>query len=294
MIRFIRRHPAVFGVVLVLGVFVAKPALGAFLMVVLMAIWLARRRRSMPPTRKPAKPQPQPKSRPLPVEPPRSSWFNRGRSVQTSSAPTPPAFIPIHSGVALPALGDVLTLTPAQFEETTRDLLTAIGFQNMTRCGGSGDLGVDIKGSDRQGRSVVVQCKRFAPGAQVGTPLIQSFIGMMTVHHKAERGIYVTTVGYSLPAVNLAQAHSVTLIDGTGLLLLLGLTGVLNGSTSPTMAQERSYPLAAMMRPVASNGAVAVTSPRFCTSCGAAIEPGAHFCDTCGRSITGTVAELQA
>jgi restriction system protein len=61
-----------------------------------------------------------------------------------------------------------------------------------------------------------VQCKRYAPDNLVGSPVIQSFIGMVKIHHKADLGIFVTTSGYTLPAMNLAKEHAdyLRLIDG--------------------------------------------------------------------------------
>ena len=158
---------------------------------------------------------------------------------------TAPVFAPpLQTQLRFPTLGDILMLTPLQFEQTTRDFLTMLGYQNMHTVGGSGDLGADVVGQDRQGRSTIVQCKRYAPGSQVGTPVVQSFIGMMTVHHRAERGIVVTSASFSAPAIDLARQHNITLIDGSSLLLILGLTGMpLAGQTGdPTFAPNQPMP----------------------------------------------------
>ncbi len=68
---------------------------------------------------------------------------------------------------------------------------------------------------------MVVQCKRYAPGRNVGSPELQSFIGMMTVHHRADRGMYITTSGYTAPAVALAAGKPLELLDGRRLCDLL-------------------------------------------------------------------------
>ncbi len=112
---------------------------------------------------------------------------------------------------------ELLALSPAQFEHAVADLLHPIGYRNMERIGRSGDLCADLKGYDLDGRSVVVQCKRYAPGNKVGTPDIQTFIGMMTVHHNADNGIFVTTSTFTEPAADLARRHRLKLIDGAGL-----------------------------------------------------------------------------
>lgn len=128
------------------------------------------------------------------------------------------------SRAALPALGDVLELTPGQFEDLTAVLFARLGYTRVKRTGGAGDLGADIVCRDPEGRSTIVQCKRYAPGSTIGSPVVQTFIGMKAVHHRAERGVIVTSAGFSQPAVNLARQHGITLIDGETLLSMLQMT----------------------------------------------------------------------
>jgi len=121
----------------------------------------------------------------------------------------------------LRSLGDILILTPKEFEELTGKILTQNGLRNVRHVGGSGDLGVDLIGLDAQGNQTIVQCKRYAPGNAVGSRDLQNFIGMMNVHHKAEKGIFVTTSRFTQPATDLAEAHNIQLIDGDRLVKLL-------------------------------------------------------------------------
>jgi restriction system protein len=95
-------------------------------------------------------------------------------------------------------------------------MLSARGYRKVQVHGGAGDLAADLTCLAPDGRSVVVQCKRYAPDNLVGSPVIQSFIGMVKIHHKADLGIFVTTSGYTLPAMNLAKEHAdyLRLIDG--------------------------------------------------------------------------------
>lgn len=118
-------------------------------------------------------------------------------------------------------LGDMLALSPAEFEEAVCGILRMQGYNKVQRVGGSGDLNADITARDQHGKLVVAQCKRYAPGQRIGSPAIQTFIGMMTVHHKAERGIFVTTSGYTAQARDLARQHSITLWDGNDLVRLV-------------------------------------------------------------------------
>jgi restriction system protein len=117
----------------------------------------------------------------------------------------------------LQTLGDLLVLTPAEFEEAVADLFRQLGYRNVTRTGRAGDLTADIVARDPDGRSVVIQCKRYAPGSQVGSPDIQRFIGMLITQHKADQGIFVTTAAFSRPARELAHGKALELIDGPAL-----------------------------------------------------------------------------
>ena len=114
-------------------------------------------------------------------------------------------------------LGDLLACTPHEFERRVGDILAETGYRSVTWVGGAGDLAADLTCRDQSGKTVVVQCKRYAPGNQVGSPAIQQFIGMMAVHHKADKGVYVTTSEYSRPAIDLARRHGITLIGGRDL-----------------------------------------------------------------------------
>lgn len=109
---------------------------------------------------------------------------------------------------------DLLALTPRQFEVAMGQLLHDRGYRKVEVRGGAGDLAADITCRDPQGHLVVVQCKRYAPGIRVGSGEVQSFIGMMTVHHRADHGIFVTTSGFTQPAAELGRKHGVELIDG--------------------------------------------------------------------------------
>ncbi len=52
---------------------------------------------------------------------------------------------------------------------------------------------------------------------RVGSREVQTFIGMMHVHHQAERGIFVTTSTLTAPAARLAAEHKLEVIDGPAL-----------------------------------------------------------------------------
>ncbi len=114
-------------------------------------------------------------------------------------------------------LEELLALSPAEFETAVARMLRGIGYRDVSVVGGPGDLAADILCRDRKGRSVAVQCKRKTPGRRVGSAEMQQFIGMISVHHQADEGIYVTTSSFTRPATELAAEHGITLIEGEGL-----------------------------------------------------------------------------
>jgi restriction system protein len=140
---------------------------------------------------------------------------------------------PRYGALRQKTLGELLVLTPSQFEVAMCSVLETMGYRKIVRTGRAGDLAADITCQDDKGTLVVVQCKRYAPGNSVGSPEMQSFIGMMSVHHGTHRGIFVTTSDFSAPARNLAQMHGIQLIDGQELSqLAAGIT------TKPTSAPD--------------------------------------------------------
>ncbi len=46
---------------------------------------------------------------------------------------------------------------------------------------------------------------------------------MKAVHHKADRGIFVTTADYTRQAIDLAKQHDIVLIDGDDLVKIAAL-----------------------------------------------------------------------
>lgn len=98
-------------------------------------------------------------------------------------------------------LRTLLLLTARAFEAAVADLLTEAGYTKVKVSGGPGDLAADITCRDPEGRRVIVQCKQYAVGRTVGSKEIQQFVGMAFTHHKADRGVYVTTAGYTAPAI---------------------------------------------------------------------------------------------
>lgn len=108
----------------------------------------------------------------------------------------------------------LLNLSPSNFERAVADILRQCGYRRVHVVGGAGDLSADITCYDEANRLTIVQCKRYQLDHKVGSPEVQQFIGMSLRHHGAQRMIYVTTSGYTAPALELARRHNVEMIDG--------------------------------------------------------------------------------
>lgn len=120
----------------------------------------------------------------------------------------------------LATLDGLLALTPLEFEHEVAGLLSSLGFCDVEVTGMAGDLQADILAADPHGRDTIVQCKRYAPDRTIGSPVLQSFIGMARIHHDCERAMFVTTGRFTAPARALAQEHDVELLDGADLVEL--------------------------------------------------------------------------
>ncbi len=126
-----------------------------------------------------------------------------------------------------PAQIDIEKLTGIQFEELVLSLLQEMGFVGvLTKA--SGDRGIDIEATLERpiiGGRYLIQCKRFAPEFQVGSPTVREFYGALTADRKALKGILITTSGFTAQAIGFAESLPIELIDGTRLQQLLSQYG---------------------------------------------------------------------
>jgi len=191
----------------------------------------------------------------------------------------------------LTSIGDLLAMSPTEFEQLCVRALTALGYQDVRRTGGAGDLNADIVAKDGDGRSCIVQCKRYAPGSNVGSPVVQTFIGMKTVHHKADRGVIMTTAEFSRPAVDLATQHNIVLVDGNNIVKLVNLVGQGVGPTPLVLTSgpsaEQGLSVSAGIPATTAAPTMQTTAPAWCPRCGSARSTlSGNFCPKCGLGLT--------
>lgn len=101
------------------------------------------------------------------------------------------------------------------FEQLVGEALRRQGYHVLEQGGGGPDGGVDLR-ARRQGKSSVVQCKRWR-SQSVGVALIRELYGVITAD-AADAGIFVTVGSYTADARAFARGKPITLIDGPQLL----------------------------------------------------------------------------
>lgn len=121
------------------------------------------------------------------------------------------------------SLTAVDAMSGTEFEHHVAALCMRDGCTQIQVNGGAGDLGADVTGRLANGRSLVVQCKRYAPDRSVGSPDMQRFVGTARPVHNAEVAIFVATCRFTAPARDLAHSQRIVTIDRE--LLGLWMTG---------------------------------------------------------------------
>ncbi|MBI4923863.1 MAG: restriction endonuclease [Devosia nanyangense] len=128
---------------------------------------------------------------------------------------------------------NLMDLNPYEFEELVANLFGKMGLESkLTRA--SRDGGVDCVAFDPRpvlGGKVVIQAKRYRH--VVGVSAVRDLYGTM-MNEGASKGLLVTTSGYGPDAFQFAKDKPIELIDGGGLLYLLGEIGVEARIVMPT------------------------------------------------------------
>ncbi|MEU0436333.1 restriction endonuclease [Streptomyces sp. NPDC006290] len=99
-----------------------------------------------------------------------------------------------------------------EFEEYVAELLRRDGCSAVVVRGRNGDRGVDITGCTADGRTLAVQCKRFAPYLSVTSPDVQKFVGAAKVLHSSEVALFVATCPFTRDALNIATDGGITAV----------------------------------------------------------------------------------
>lgn len=121
--------------------------------------------------------------------------------------------------VATDLLQRIREADPTFFENLVVKLLVAMGYKGPNGSAWvtqkTNDGGIDgVINQDALGTNTVyVQAKRYGEDNRVQRPVIDSFYGALKRNH-ADRGVLITTSGFSSAAVRAAKEFSIVLIDG--------------------------------------------------------------------------------
>ncbi|WP_331773022.1 restriction endonuclease (plasmid) [Embleya sp. NBC_00888] len=141
--------------------------------------------------------------------------------------------------VGLRTLDEVDAMTGAQFEELVAGLCRRDGFTEVRRVGGAGDNGADVLCRFPDGRTAVIQCKRYTTKSRIPPREMRDLLGAKA-HFGADVAVFVTTTGFTKQSTEFAVANGILAIHrdffglwnkGTPLESIAGLNGFGQGPT---------------------------------------------------------------
>lgn len=132
-------------------------------------------------------------------------------------APLPPR-LPGTAGLA-----QYRAMTPERFEHAIAALARrSPDVARAIRVGGSNDRALDVLVTLRDGRRILLQCKRHTDGNNVGAPALYQVNGTYRHTHRCHLAVVVTTAGFTASArqwnASLPRTDRLRLVDGPALL----------------------------------------------------------------------------
>ncbi|MGW0334683.1 restriction endonuclease [Streptomyces sp. NPDC003011] len=105
-------------------------------------------------------------------------------------------------------LAEADAMTGTEFEDMVAGLCRRDGCTEVRRVGGANDNGADVVGRLPDGRTMVIQCKRYAPSSTIASRELRDLLGAR-VHFGADLAVFVTTTRFSRPAETFALRHGI-------------------------------------------------------------------------------------
>ncbi|WP_367123115.1 restriction endonuclease [Streptomyces phytohabitans] len=140
-------------------------------------------------------------------------------------------------------------MSGTEFEEVVAQLCRRDGCTQVRRVGGSGDNGADVLGQLPDGRTMVIQCKRYAPHRTIASREVRDLLGAK-VHFAADVAIFVATTRFSRQAEAFAIGHQILTLhrdffglwnNGTSLLSLAEFNGHGQGQARHRARWKQTY-----------------------------------------------------
>jgi restriction system protein len=146
-------------------------------------------------------------------------------------------------------LAEVDAMNGTEFEELVADLCRRDGCTEVRRVGGADDNGADVVGRLPDGRTMVVQCKRYAPSRTIASRELRDLLGAR-VHFGADLAVFVTTTRFSGPSERFATRHGILAVhrdhlgvwnNGASLLSLSEVNGRGQGTSRHRARWKQAY-----------------------------------------------------
>lgn len=129
----------------------------------------------------------------------------------------------INGQLADDLLEAIMEQSPSFFENLVVDLMKSMNYGDGFVTKTSHDEGIDgIIHEDKLGFNLIyIQAKRWDPKTVIGKPEIQKFAGAMMGPPRIEKGLFISTAGFSQGARMFADAQHIILVDGQKLTELM-------------------------------------------------------------------------
>ncbi|GGV28843.1 hypothetical protein GCM10010293_28570 [Streptomyces griseoflavus] len=127
------------------------------------------------------------------------------------------------------SLAEVDAMSGTEFEDLVAQLCRRDGCTEVRRVGGANDNGADVVGRLPDGRTLVIQCKRYAPNRTIPSRELRDLLGAR-VHFGADLAVFVTTTRFSRPSEDFALRNGILAVHRD----LLGLWN--NGASLPSLS----------------------------------------------------------
>lgn len=108
-------------------------------------------------------------------------------------------------------LTEIDAMSGTQFEELVAGLCRRDGFPDVLRVGGAGDNGADVLCTLPDGRTAVIQCKRYAATARIAPREVRDLRGAQS-YFKADVAIFVTTTTFSRQSTQFGLDEGILMI----------------------------------------------------------------------------------
>jgi len=146
-------------------------------------------------------------------------------------------------------LTEVDAMSGTEFEGFVAGLCRRDGCTHVQVVGGAGDNGADVRGLLPDGRSFVIQCKRYTPSSAIASREMRDLLGAR-VHFKADLAIFVTTTRFTRPSITFAREHDILAVhrdhlglwnSGTALPALAEVNGTGQGDRRHQARWKQTY-----------------------------------------------------